>query len=393
MAFKNRIRLPLYATRAQFPTKRSVFEKADGSIVVQYAMIRKVYEIETDYLPEPLHERFVIALMHDHVNIEGERYFGGIVVEGEYEIEWIEFLDFPWAKAKVKVNVTPYPMLNSNCQTCDEASQIHLADDTFPTTLEENTEYTLSVFDNDTINCFPVTAEVTSFNTAYIESASITNEGVLTLTTKSLLPALTLKKLVTYRVTCPSGVFDDADVYANLNGAVEVSCLQPASLEQTGDIAEDSATMTWGEPVSGPPADGYEWKYALQTSPATIEETGTTTATTLALPANPDLLLDPNTTYIFYVRAICDLGASTYSDWVDVTFITAAQTNICGRYNIQAFGVSGINKNVTYIACNGNLTTIKLQPFKKRKICAQQNSPGHPVSIIGADLIQYISEC
>lgn len=392
MAFMNRIRLPLYATRAQFPTKRSVFEKADGSIVVQSAMIRKQYEIETDYLPEPLHERFVIALMHDHVNIEGERYFGGISVDGEYEIEWIEFLDFPWAKAKVKVSVTPYNMLNSNCQTCDEASQIHLTDDVFPSTLEENTEYTLSVFDNDIINCLPVTAQLTYINGAYVESASITNEGILTLTTKSLLTPFTLKKMVTYRVTCPSGVFDDGDVYANLNGGVEIGCLQPASLEQTGDILADGATLTWGAPVSGPPADGYEWKYALETSPATIEETGTTASTTVTLPVDSNLLLEPNTTYLFSVRAICDLGAEEYSEWLDVTFITAAQENICGRYNIQAFGVIG-SKNVTYMACNGLMTTIKLQPFKKRKICALQNSPGNPVSIIGADLIQYIQEC
>lgn len=390
MAFLNRIRLPLYATRAQFPTERSVFRKADGTIVVQSAIVKRQYELEVDWLPEGFHEKIVIALSHDNVNIEGERYFGGISLDGEYEVEWVEFMDFPWSKAKVKVLVTPYNMLNSNCQSCDEAAQLSLVDDTFPEVLEQETEYTLNILSNDSIKCFPITAVITYTNSAFVESASIDEAGVLTVLTKTLIVPQTNVKLITYRVTCPNGGYDDADVYATMQGTVEVACLQPASLEQTGDIVEDGATLTWTEPVSGPPANGYEWKYALQSSPATVIETGTTTDLTITLPTNL-LPLDPNTNYIFSLRALCDEDEA--SEWITLVFITAAQENICGRYEIQAFGVAGINKNVSYIACNGNLATIKLQPFKKRLICALQNAPGDPVNIIGADLITYKSEC
>lgn len=389
MPFKNRIRLPLYATRAQFPTERSVFRKADGTIQVQSAVIKRQYEIEVDWLTEGLHEKIVIALSHDNVNIEGERYFGGISLDGEYEVEWVEFLDFPWGKAKVKVLVTPYNMTNSNCQTCEEASQLFLSDDTFPTDVEQSTEYTMNVFTNDQILCSPITAEIVTYNAAYLESATITDLGEITIVTKALIVTASHVKLLTYRVTCSNGGFDEADVYANLTGTVEISCLQPSGINQTGDITEDGATLTWTAPVSGPPADGYEWKYALADTPATIMETGTTSSLTVTLPTNTEPL-DPNSTYIFSVRAAC--GGGDFSNWLDTTFITAAQENICGRYEVGVVGLHG-SKNVSYLACNGQIATVKVQPFKKRLICALQNAPGDPVSIVGATQITYLREC
>jgi hypothetical protein len=73
MSFLNRFRLPLKITRAQFPIAREVFTKSNGETVVLSAVISKTYQGETDFLPEKLHERIVVALSHDTVNIEGEK--------------------------------------------------------------------------------------------------------------------------------------------------------------------------------------------------------------------------------------------------------------------------------------------------------------------------------
>src|SRR5687767_11228562 len=99
MPFRNRIRLPFYLTRPQFPRESNVFRRADGSTKVQSVIIRKVFEGETDKLPKEIHERFIVALSHDDVTIEGKYLATGVSMDGDYEIDWLKFLDFPLANA------------------------------------------------------------------------------------------------------------------------------------------------------------------------------------------------------------------------------------------------------------------------------------------------------
>src|SRR5688572_11990655 len=115
MAFKNRVRLPIKLHKPQFPEETEEYRKANGVTVVLSVVIRKVYEGQTDSLPEKLHERLKIALRHDSVIIEGDKYVGAITQEGSYDIEWIDFLSKPIAQAKFKANVTPFNASNSNC--------------------------------------------------------------------------------------------------------------------------------------------------------------------------------------------------------------------------------------------------------------------------------------
>jgi hypothetical protein len=187
MAFKNRIRLPLYAKQPQFPAEATRFRLADGTTKTLSVFIRKIYQIETDYLTEQQHQRLVIALNHDDVKIEGERYIGGVAIDGDYRIDWVDFLDYPVAKGSVQVTVTPFDFTNSNCQTCEQASQLSLVDDDAGE-VEEGTPKDVDVFANDNICCYPVTAEITWFDTGYFTSVTINADtGIVTLTTKDPL--------------------------------------------------------------------------------------------------------------------------------------------------------------------------------------------------------------
>jgi hypothetical protein len=382
MAFKNRVRLPFHLTRPQFPDERNVFRMANGVAKVQSIIIRKTYEGETGYLPEWAHQRLKIALSHDEVNIESQRFLGGVAVDGEYDIEWPEFMDYPFAKAKFKVQVTPFNATNANCKSCEEASQLDLVDDNLPDALDQSQTYEFNVFGNDTINCFPITAEVTFFNPLIVSACSIDAAGNVTLTTKSLFWPRNGTLLAVYKVTCPNGGYDEARIYGNVNGDQE-ACVNPANVRLLARD-EDSAEVAWDAP-STPPAEGYEWKLTLEASPAAILEEGVTSATTLELPVDLPAL-EPATDYLFSVRSKC--STDDYSDWTDLNFTTTGLDSVCGRYKIEIFDGYAF-RDVTYLACNGSYATIRLLPYKPRYIWAQHNSPGDPVSIVGADSITY----
>ncbi len=392
MAFKNRIRLPIYLTRPQFPTEKTVFIKADGSRKTQSVVLSKVYEGVTDKFPEWVHERLKIALEHDHVIIEGERYFGELIADG-YDVDWEIFMDYPYAPAGFKAIVNPYGMVNSNCQSCEEASQLMLVDDTLPDILDQSTTYELNVFENDSIICRPFTAEITYINPVFVESATIDETtGLVTIVTKALFFQRNEVVLATYRVTCNNGAYDEADIIASLQGDL-AACLEPTSLSVVSKDS-DSIVMSWVAPGT-PPAEGYEWKITQAALPALIEDSGTTAGTSASMPSDPLLAaLTPATTYTFSVRSKC--GTDDYSQWVNYTVTTdTLADDSCGRYRITFFDEFR-NKNykdIQYVHCNGSVTTIRLYSYKSQFICAAQNALGHPVSIIGADQVQYANKC
>lgn len=391
MPFRNRIRLPFYITRPQFPSEQNIFRRADGTAKTLSAVVRKVYEGETNYLPADLHERLKIALMHDDVTIEGYRYLGGVSPEGDYDIEWNRFLDYPLGKAEFKVQVTPFNFSNDNCQTCDEATQLSLEDDTITgpyETLEEGGDYTYNVFANDSICCSPVTAEIVSINSTYVASASIdATSGIVSITMKAEMPSATLANLLTYRVTCPNGSYDDADVFANVEGSVDV-CEAPSNL-QIFSIDETEAEISWDSVVG---ATEYDWQLFLASDLFNPVQTGSVATSPVTLTG-----LTPGTEYVFYIQTDC--GDGDTSEFTNIPFATDGEPEGgCGQYQVcngpfdpEVEGSQTIT--VTYINCAGDLANTILTANQCKFICALEESPGVPVSIINAESVTYIGPC
>lgn len=388
MPFKNRVRLPFYITRPQYPSEQNVFRRADGSTKTLSAIVRKTYEGETDYLPEAIHERLKIALAHDDVTIEGQRYLGGLSVDGDYDIDWSKFIDFPLAKAAFKVQVTPFNYSNDNCQTCDEATQMSLENDTVTgpyEALDEGQEYEYNVFANDSICCSPITAEVVTTNSLYVESATIdASSGIVTVLLKDNIPSATLANLLTYRVTCPNGGYDEADVFANISGSVEV-CLVPTSFILSA-VDETTATVSYSDPSD---ANNFNWQLYLASDLITPVQTGSTTSESVSLTG-----LTPGSDYVFYIQAVC--AEDNMSEFSTFDFSTIGEpTAGCGRYQVT-YNDGTHNRTsttVTYINCAGIETDITIINLQTRFICALESEPGNPVEIIGGTSFEYVEPC
>ncbi len=391
MPFKNRIRLPFYITRPQYPREANVFRRADGSTATLSAIIRKVFEGETDNLPQEIHERLIIALSHDDVTIEGRYLTTGVSLDGDYDIDWSKFLSFPLAKAAFKVQVTPFNYSNDNCQTCDEAAQLSLVDDTITgpyESLDEGQEYTYNVFTNDSICCSPVTAEIVTYDSAYIASASIdAASGIVTITMQASMVAATLANLLTYRVTCPNGGYDEADVFANINGSTEPTCETPSNL-QVNDITETGATFTW-DAVGGFVL--YTWQLYLASDLITPINSGVTASNNITFSGT----LTPGTDYVFYVRTNCPDSTSGFTN---IPFSTLGEsTGGCGQYEICNVTPDGLGAiSATYMNCAGSYSNVIIPHSDCRTVCAMEDSPGSPVDIFsgsGDISINYTGPC
>lgn len=114
----NIIRLPFYVKEPQFPIKRNVFVKSNGSRKKLSSRIECAYEAATDYMRKDWHEKLIVAMEHDTVIITNTNSgLSGQPVshESNYDIEWQKFLDYPTAPAKFKLYKTDYNKVNSNC--------------------------------------------------------------------------------------------------------------------------------------------------------------------------------------------------------------------------------------------------------------------------------------
>lgn len=375
MPFSNRIRLSFELKKAQFPEERTSFRKANGVTQTLSVVIRKTYEGNTDFWPEAWHQRFKVALAHDNITVEGDRYLGDIAQDGDYAINWPDFLDYPTAPAAFKVEVTPFDATNSNCQTCEEASQLTLEDDTMPSTLAEDTDYTINVATNDTICCYPAVFSLTSYNSTYLTSASINaTTGLVSFHTGTGLTDVNGLLIATYRVTCPNGGYDEASIYANIDGSV-AGCLAPTNLA----AAENPTAIhfTWVEPFND--AD-YEYELYEGTSPiGTPVQTGLISIFEFVTLTG----LDPDTAYYFQVRTVC---ASSNSIWVGIQANTTPESDTCGEYEVAYNNGSGIpseSLTVQYRDCNLAIQYVLVYNNSSVIICAGQTSPGSPVAISG----------
>lgn len=389
MAFRNRIRLPFYLTRPQFPTTRNVFRKANGVTQTISTEVRKTYEGETDSWKEQWHQYFQMALAHDNVRIETQRYFGNVAQDGDYEIEWQEFLDFPIAKAKFKVQVTPFDATNSNCQTCEEALQLSLEDDyltTVYTSILEGSLNNYNVLANDSIFCSPFSASIFWFNTTYVDSASIdAATGIITIQLKATTPSGDNVKLATYRVTCSNGSYDDADVYANVEGT-EITCqeIDDTTIEITHPDSQ-GVVISWAEIVG---ATGYDYQLY------NCSDLGTPIATGNVSESNAVFNdLDPGGCYLISIKTICAYGES---EFVSVEF-NQPIASTCARYMVFKDDGSGIPGNgfyiFSYIRCDGLSQNDFITNLQYKPVCALESSYNVPVSITGVTSYERIADC
>jgi hypothetical protein len=368
--FSNRIRLPLYATTAQFPTEANRFRLADGSTKTQSVVIRKVYNLVTDYMGELMHQKLVIALNHDDVTIEGDRYIGGVTMEGEYAIEWPDFLDYPLGQGKTLINVTPFDATNSNCQTCDVLTQLALVDDDAGEIVEGGTGE-VNVFANDEICCYPPVATIVYFNDGYLDSATIDDDGNVILTAKDPVSSVGSIIMATYRVTCPDGTYDEADVYASIAGS-EPACEQPSDLEALNEIGTANTTVNWTNPAITP-AGGFDWELYRQDTPGTPYLTGNTTDHFVAFTT-----LSGSTAYSFYVRSNC--GGDVTSPYSQQDFTTnSVDTEDCGLYDIYADdGTLGVTVYFySYMDCAGVIQNAGITNLAQQQVCMLMDPVTH----------------
>lgn len=390
LAFSNRVRLPLQLHSPQFPEERTVFRKANGQAKVLSVVIRKVYELETDYMPELWHRRLKIALAHDNITLEGEKYLGGISQDGDYNIDWPEgVLHYPTAKGGVKVQATPFDATNANCQTCEQAAQLDLEDDEATGiygALQEDTDYSVHAADNDQICCYPAVFSLVSYNSTYLTSCTIDpNTGIISLHTGTGLTSVNGIVIATYRVTCPDGSYDEAEVTADIEGSTE-GCLAPSLLNANGD-STTTGHFSWTESV---PGSTYYWEIYEGTGPiGSPVQFGNVTDDELDVGG-----LEPDTDYYFQIRTVCGENSSNF---ISGLFSTMPGDEAgCGQYQIcyaRPF-FSGFG-NYPYIDCNGEEQVAIVPNNTCRIICAAQNSPGDPVMITGGFFvtITYLGLC
>lgn len=383
MPFKNRIRLPFYLTRPQFPTESNVFRLANGKRKTLSGIVMKTFEGETDNLPKEIHERLIIALKHDDVTIEGKYLATGVSLDGDYEIDWNKFLDYPLAKASFKAQVTPFDYSNDNCQTCEEASQVVCVDDDLGTINEDDT-ITVHVLENDSICCSPVIISLVTYNSDYLDSCIISGNDIIIHLNPSL-PDTNNVVLVTYRAQCPNGAYDEANIIANINGTDPTPvCLAPSNISNTS-VTDTTADFSWTAP-SPAPACGYHWEVFQGVSLIASGDVSVTSANVTGLSAS--------TEYTFSVRSNC---CSLDSNYGSVIFSTNPPDNTesCGQYQLFYASNPFFYLKVSYLDCNGNQQDLVIKGGQTKFICALQSSPGNPVEIIASNDIEitYIDLC
>lgn len=388
MAFKNRIRLPLLLRNPQFPQERNIFTKANGEIVTLFVRSSKTYEVITDWLPEAIHERLAIALAHDTVSIEGRVYVGNVSLSAGYEIEYNnEVPSFLRGQAIFRVNVTPYDYSNDNCRTCDSVSQLQLQDDTLPDPLPENDSVEIDVFENDNICCYPFTAEIVTFNTTYLDSATISEDGIITLNAKEEIATASNVNLVTYRVTCQDGTYDEADVFGDTTGSIE-SCEPPTQLsyehQYETQLSNEQENIYFTPSVSTP--DSYEWQLFECSNLGTPIDTGTVTGSPIIIfPA-----LTPGGCYVISIRSVC--GEDNFSVYVTLEFTTPISAELCKELEVTA-NDGTFNRNAydfSYMNCAGNIMNTTVVNLSTRRVCALTNESGIPVYFTADPEISYI---
>jgi hypothetical protein len=252
MPFLNKVRLPFYVTQPQFITDANVYIKGDGTRLVTNSVTNKQYKGVTDWMPEKWHERLAIAMRHSVVFITSEKFQDYFRQDGDYEIEWQDFLDYPIAPAKFKGFVDGWQVGTDPCGKCaPEIISVRANDDVVPATAGDGDTIVIDVRANDALCCDTPVFAVVGFDTSVVDSASINSSGILTINLKATVVSGTYN-LVTYSVTCGDET-DTAVVTGTLAGTAEPECLPP-TMVAVAPLSDGSTTAhaTWTNPLSFP---------------------------------------------------------------------------------------------------------------------------------------------
>lgn len=375
--------------------ERSIFRLADGSSKVQSIVIRNTYEGKTDQLPEDWHRKLVIALAHDTVTIENERLMNNVVLDGDYQIEWQDFMQYPLAQANLKVQVTPFDATNSNCQTCEELSQVTLVEDTTTDIWVEGTtnEFPDVLTDNDSICCYPFTITLVTFNTLYFTSVTIDANGVLTATVIDPAPIISDVWIATYRVTCATGQYDEADVYGNITGSDVSFCypVVPDSLVYTA-VNSTSALISWDPYAPPPPA--WNWELFETSDLGTVIQSGS-----VSFPDLEQLLtgLTAGISYTFSIVSECGAYDTSTPDTIEFT-ITSFAAETCGEFTVTYLpDVDAAPQSISYMDCAGEIQNQTFNVATETNICmliiADAEEPLYFVASSADISINYVGLC
>lgn len=239
-----------------------------------------------------------------------------------------------------------------------------------------------------TTNTDAVTVTFTAFNLATGDTMTIYDGDTPSATLLGTFTGTTLPPAFTS--TAPSGcllyVFSSNATgnapgwVANVTCAPKAICTPPIALTNTnGVVLHNSVSLSWTQQANPDNSVPTAWQViALPTgaaAPGANPTTGilvdTTTNTNYSFTGTaPNNLIQPNTCYDFYVRAVC--GTSTYSAWSIVplrNICTPVAPPVCGGNFVDNGGATAnytANANVTTVICPstpGEVVTVTFSSF------------------------------
>jgi hypothetical protein len=321
MPFKNKIRLPFFLSRPQYPVDENIYRRSDGVRRVTKSIVSKEMNAMTDWLPEQWHERLNIALRHDEVNVTSQIFSGSIRINGTYDIEWLETQNYPIAIARFKAFDETFNASNAACASCDDVSQLILVDDQFGAALLEGVFYNINVASNDKIYCPNPVFAIVSFASDYILNPAIDANGLLTF--EVLIPVASVGniELVRYSVDCGDGQIEEASVFGSISGSLTAQCepITNLAVAFVPDPMPVAMSATWDAPAIAP-ANGYNFKlYKYLGSLPTLVTSGNVDVQPLIINS-----LDYDQKYRVNIAAVCGIGDE--SPDVQLQFTTPKET-------------------------------------------------------------------
>lgn len=114
----NEIRLPMYATSPAFDIEQQTYVRSNGIRTKVFARLAKKYKFVTDFLPEEIHQKLVVALNHDtvYITVSENQYLLQCTFENEYNQDFPSIMQGMnvWP-ADFQVYETPFNEINNNC--------------------------------------------------------------------------------------------------------------------------------------------------------------------------------------------------------------------------------------------------------------------------------------